>query len=117
MISLVNEKIADNLTQTNCEEKDNTDYFFNELQQSHHIKNGEFLVDNYLEGPLSSALPAPESFPCKPFLQLFVRYNTPIPSSAAVERVFSLGMDTLKPKPRNLSDNYFEMLVFLKEKL
>ena len=74
-------------------------------------------MNNYLESPLSTALPAPESFPCNPFLEIFVGYNTPIPSSAAVERMFSLGKDILKPKRSSLSDVHFEMLAFLKEKV
>ena len=45
---------------------------------------------------------------------LFIRYNTALPSSAAVERVFSVGKDILKPKRAGLSDDHFEMLIFLK---
>ena len=63
-----------------------------------------------MEAPLSTSLPTVASFPCKAFLQQFVKYNTPIPSSAAVERMFSLGKDILKPKRSNLSDAHFEML-------
>ena len=46
--------------------------------------------------------------------ELFVKYNTAIPSSAAVECLFSLGKDVLKPKRSGLSNEHFEMLVFLK---
>ena len=45
---------------------------------------------------------------------LFIRYNTALPSSAAVERVFSVGKDILKPKRAGLSEDHFEMLIFLK---
>ena len=44
----------------------------------------------------------------------FIRMNTIIPSSDAVERVFSIGKDILKPKRSGLSDIRFEMLLFLK---
>ena len=44
----------------------------------------------------------------------FVKYNTAMPFSAAVERLFSFGKDVLKPKRSGLSDEHFEMLVFLK---
>ena len=40
--------------------------------------------------------------------------NTTLPSSAAVERLFSLGKDILKPKRCGLSDEHFEILAFLK---
>jgi hypothetical protein len=47
-------------------------------------------------------------------VKLFVQYNTTIPSSAAVERIFSTGKDILKPKRASLSDKNFERLMFLK---
>ena len=46
--------------------------------------------------------------------KLFIQYNTTIPSSAAVERLFSLGKDILKPQCCGLSDENFEMSAFLK---
>ena len=59
-------------------------------------------------------VPIMKGFPNNAFEQVFVRYNTAIPSSAAVERVFPLGKDILKPKRCGLSDEHFDMLVFLK---
>ena len=46
--------------------------------------------------------------------KLFVQYNICLPSSAAVERLFSMGKHILKPKRFGLSDKHFEMLAFLK---
>ena len=46
---------------------------------------------------------------------LFIKFNTPIPSSAAVERLFSTGKDILKPKRSRLTDKHFEMLLFLRK--
>ena len=45
---------------------------------------------------------------------IFFRYNTAVPSSAAVERLFSLGKDIKRAKRSSLSDNNFNMLMFLK---
>ena len=47
-------------------------------------------------------------------VSLQFQYNTTLPSSAAVERLFSLDKDILKPKRCGLSDEHFEMLAFLK---
>ena len=45
---------------------------------------------------------------------MFVHSNTAILSIAAIERLFSVGKDVLKPKHSGLMDQHFEMLVFLK---
>ena len=41
-------------------------------------------------------------------------HNTAIPSSAAVERLFSIGKDILTAKRAKLSDANFERLMFMK---
>ena len=48
------------------------------------------------------------------WIHVFLRYNTLILSSAAVERLFSLGSDIIKPKRSRLTAENFERLVFLK---
>ena len=45
---------------------------------------------------------------------LFVKYNTALPSNAAVERLFLTEKDALRPQRAGLSDEHFNMLVFLK---
>ncbi|KAG7163707.1 hypothetical protein Hamer_G002938 [Homarus americanus] len=54
------------------------------------------------------------TFPNKAMRELFIKYNNPIPSSAAVEHMFSLGKDVLRPKRSRMSDKHFEMRVFLR---
>ena len=60
---------------------------------------------------------SPDMFPMEHrdiWVDLFVKYNTPVPSSAAVERLFSMGSDILKPKRSRLTAKNFEKLVFLR---
>ena len=45
---------------------------------------------------------------------LFVKYNTVIPTSAPVERLFSLAALILTIRRNKLSDSMLEMLIFLK---
>ncbi|XP_054711079.1 uncharacterized protein LOC129220674 [Uloborus diversus] len=45
---------------------------------------------------------------------VFIKYNTPLPSSAAVERLFSFATMTNLPKSHRLSDSMFEKRVVLK---
>jgi hypothetical protein len=46
--------------------------------------------------------------------KLFIKYNMDVPSSSAVERLFSQGNDILKAKRASLSDETFEMLMYLR---
>ncbi|KAG0716034.1 hypothetical protein GWK47_001147 [Chionoecetes opilio] len=48
------------------------------------------------------------------WVDVFVMYNTAIPSSAAVERLFSQGVDIMKVKRASLTSDNFERLVFMK---
>ena len=45
---------------------------------------------------------------------LFINYNTVLPSSAAVELLFSTAENVLRPKRVCLSEPNFEHLVFMK---
>uniref|UniRef100_A0A3Q2Z3R4 Uncharacterized LOC109529306 n=1 Tax=Hippocampus comes TaxID=109280 RepID=A0A3Q2Z3R4_HIPCM len=51
------------------------------------------------------------------WVDLFIKYNTPLPSSAAVERVFSTAGDIVRPKRTALANASFDKLVFLKGNL
>lgn len=59
----------------------------------------------------------PDRFPIvyrKVWVKLFLKYNTPLPSSAAVERLFSSAGDILRPKRSSLTNQNFEKLVFMR---
>ena len=60
---------------------------------------GDFSNDTFLHEPA--------------LISLFVQFNTAIPSSAAVERFFSIGRDILRAKRTALSDANFDILMFL----
>ncbi|MPC93003.1 hypothetical protein E2C01_088118 [Portunus trituberculatus] len=56
-------------------------------------------------------------FPCQHremWVDLFIKYNTSLPSSASVERLFSMAGDVLRAKGSSLDEVSFEELVFLK---
>jgi hypothetical protein len=48
---------------------------------------------------------------------LFIKYNTPLPSSAAVERLFSMGSYILRAKRSSLTADNFEKLLFIRGNL
>ena len=72
----------------------------------------EDYVKKFLEQPPNKNLEE-KDFPNAFLKDLFIHYNTPIPSNAAVECLFSLEKDILRPKPCRTTDKYFEMLLFL----
>ena len=49
------------------------------------------------------------------WLQKFKRFNTAIPSSATVERLFAIGSDILRSKRSSMTKENFEKFVLLHE--
>lgn len=46
--------------------------------------------------------------------KVFIQYNTLLPSSAPVERIFSIDNAVLSKKRENMSDDHFEKTMLLK---
>ena len=68
-------------------------------------------VEKYL-GDSSSELSSLHSYTT--IRKLFLKLNTGLPSSAAVERLFSLGGKVFTPLRSRLNSKHFEMMVFLR---
>ena len=98
--------------------EDPNDGFFGSLFESQKRRKTSIakMVESYLRDPPNKDILAALSV-CKNLKNVFIKLNTPLPSSAAVERLFSLGKDVLRPKRASLSDEHFEMMVFLKGNL
>ncbi len=47
-------------------------------------------------------------------IDLFIEFNTPVPSSAGVERLFSQAGDILRPKRCSLKEDRFHQLMFMR---
>lgn len=69
-------------------------------------------LTQYLNSKHTSDLAILDKYPN--IKKLFVKFNASLPSSASVERLFSLGGRVLSPLRSTLSDPIFEILVFLK---
>ena len=76
--------------------------------------NAVKLVGAWLAGPSKVDLGDGAFMGEKVLSKLFIKFNTPVPSSAAVERFFSQGKDILKAKRASLADETFEMLMFMR---
>lgn len=74
------------------------------------------IVQEWLRGGWNPAYGLTEkAFLSEPSLmQMFCKYNTPVPSSAAVERLFSVGKDVLRAKRASMSDLTLSRLLFLR---
>jgi hypothetical protein len=76
--------------------------------------NAEEIVNTWMATKRSDEL-KDEDFQLKPVLmELFRQYNTPVPSSAGVERLFSQAGDILRPKRISLSEDRFHQLMFMR---
>jgi hypothetical protein len=98
---------TESLSSTTASDTDETDFFyFASSRSTPSHKHLEFLNDTNKQISMLEKHPEVK--------QLFIRYNTCIPSSAPVERLFSPGSLVLAKRRNRLSDKLFEMLLLLK---
>ena len=71
-------------------------------------------VKMWLEAKVTDSLEDTAFNSEKALIELFVRYNTAMPSSAAVEHLFSLRKDINRAKRSSLSDESLNILMFTK---
>lgn len=95
------------------EDDDNSNSFFSWTSK---IKSRNVIIENEMTDFLNKS-------PTKkinvlnntPILKkVFMKYNTPLPSSASIERVFSIGTCVLTKKRGKMSDSNFEKTMLLK---
>ncbi|XP_025192770.1 uncharacterized protein LOC112592842 [Melanaphis sacchari] len=92
---------------------DDLSSFFTWSQNSREEKstvNDE--IDRFLGTSTTKTLECLHSLPT--IKRVFVKYNTPLPSSASVERVFSVGGATITKKRTNMTDKHFEQIMLIK---
>ena len=91
---------------------DDDDYGYNEtVSDISQLTAVESEVSNYLADP-DSSLAMLNKYPM--VKAVFTEFNTTLPSSAAVERLFSVGGQIETPRRNQLSDSNFEKLLMLK---
>ena len=76
--------------------------------------NAETIVNTWTETKRSDKLEDDDFQLNRILMDLFIQFNTPVPSSAGVERLFSQAGDILRPKRCSLKEDCFHMLMFMR---
>jgi hypothetical protein len=76
--------------------------------------NAETIVNRWTETKRSDKLEDEDFQLSRILTDLFIQFNTPVPSSAGVERLFSQAGDILRPKRISLSEDRFHQLMFMR---
>ncbi|KAL4112449.1 hypothetical protein QTP88_016238 [Uroleucon formosanum] len=98
-------------TQSSVDNVDDEDFLIFSSQEQSFDSSANLEVVQFFNNKIK-ALTCLDSYPT--IKKLFIRYNTSLPSSAPVERLFSFARFIHAPNRSNLSNANFEKLVFLK---
>ena len=96
--------ISSSKAKTPIDDPDDFDYVTSYVQSADEIDS--FLLDRSLNLEMLDKYPNVR--------KAFFKYNTPIPSSAPVERLFSIAALILTTRRTRMSDSLFEELILLK---
>lgn len=107
----VNSPISEHDVDSDSDDNANTSFFSWTQKKPENIAIEAELGDFLKRSPTKKL----ETLNLTPTLKkVFIKYNTPPPSSAPVERVFSVGRAILSKKRGKMSDEHFEKTMLLK---
>ena len=108
MLSVTEEGTEQNASASNTSQEDD---FFAFVTQPESSDSFTAEVDAFLNDP-SKELIARHKY--RHIMKLFLKFNTPLPASAPVERLFSLGGQIFVPRRNCLSNPHFKRQLLLR---